>query len=83
MSPPLPNGWADTASVWADGELLLRRADWALNVAARAPGADPVRIARSSLGDLLSDSTHSAVQHATSRREGLALLLASPEFLRR
>ena len=83
MAPPLPNGWADTASVWADGELLLRRADWALTVTARAPGADPVEVARSSLGDLLSPATLSAVQHAASRREGLALLLASPEFQRR
>jgi uncharacterized protein (DUF1800 family) len=83
MTPPLPNGWADTAGVWADGELLLRRADWALAVTGRAPTADPVEIAYNSLGDLLRPTTLFAVQHAASRQEGLALLLASPEFQRR
>jgi uncharacterized protein (DUF1800 family) len=83
MTAPLPNGWADTASVWTDGELLLRRADWALAVAGRAAAADPVETAQNSLGDLLRPDTLVAVQHATSRREALALLVASPEFQRR
>jgi uncharacterized protein (DUF1800 family) len=83
MSAPLPNGWADTASVWSDGELLLRRADWALSVTGRAATADPVELAGNSLGELLSPETLRAVQHATSRHEALALLVASPEFQRR
>lgn len=83
MSAPLPNGWADTASVWTNGELLLRRADWALSVTNRAATADPVQIAQNSLGDLLRPDTLLAVQHATSRHEALALLVSSPEFLRR
>jgi uncharacterized protein (DUF1800 family) len=83
MAAPLPNGWSDNGAVWADGELLLRRADAALAVAPRARGADPVEVARATLGELLSEPTRSAVQHAASRDEGLALLLASPEFFRR
>jgi uncharacterized protein (DUF1800 family) len=83
MAPPLPNGWPDTATVWAEGELLLRRADWSMSVSGRVPAADPVEIAQSALGPLLSAETLSAIRHAPSRREGLALLLASPEFQRR
>jgi uncharacterized protein (DUF1800 family) len=83
MTAPLPNGWADTAPAWADGELLLRRADWAMAVSGRAPTLDPLAVARASLGDLLSSETREALRHAPSRREGLALLLASPEFQRR
>jgi uncharacterized protein (DUF1800 family) len=83
MAPPLPNGWPDTAAAWSDGELLLRRADWAMAVSGRAAAADPVAIAQDSLGGLLRPDTLLAVQHASSRRAGLALLLASPEFLRR
>jgi uncharacterized protein (DUF1800 family) len=83
MTAPLPNGWPDTAAVWADGELLLRRADWAMAVSSRAPSLDPADLARGSLGDLLSAETLRAVQHAPSRREGVALLLAAPEFHRR
>jgi uncharacterized protein (DUF1800 family) len=83
MSAPLPNGWPDTAAAWADGEMLLRRADWALAVAGRRPDLDPVEVAQASLGPLLRPDTLRAVQHAASQREALALLLASPEFQRR
>lgn len=83
MSAPLPNGWGDTASVWGDGELLLRRADWAMQVAGRAQAADPVQLADAVLGPLLSATTRDTVRLAPSRRESLALLLASPEFQRR
>lgn len=83
MAAPLPNGWADTAAVWADGELLLRRADWAMALAGRAPALEPMAVAETSLGALLGDATRQAVLHAPSRREALALLLASPEFQRR
>jgi uncharacterized protein (DUF1800 family) len=83
LAAPLPNGWPDTAAAWADGEMLLRRADWALGIAGKRPDLDPVAIAQTSLGPLLGPDTLSAVRHATSRREAMALLLASPEFQRR
>jgi uncharacterized protein (DUF1800 family) len=83
MTAPLPNGWADTTEVWADGELLLRRADWAMQVSGRALTLEPMEVAECSLGPLLSPATRAAVQRAPTRREALALLFASPEFYRR
>ncbi len=83
LTAPLPDGWADTAAAWGDGELLLRRADWALGIAGRAGAADPVATAEATLGPLLGAETALAVRRAGSRREALALLLASPEFFRR
>jgi uncharacterized protein (DUF1800 family) len=83
MNAPLPNGWPDTAADWADGEMLLRRADWAMGVAGKHPTIDPMALAEASLGDLLGEKTRSAIQHAGSRRDAVALVLASPEFQRR
>jgi uncharacterized protein (DUF1800 family) len=79
----LPNGWPDTAADWVAGEALLRRADWAWELAGNpaAPSADDV--APRTLGDLLSADTKARLGNAASRREALALLLSSPEFMRR
>jgi len=83
LNAPLPDGWADTAAAWGDGELLLRRADWSLGMAARAGGRDPAEVAEATLGPLLDAPTAQTVRRAGSRREGLALLFASPSYFRR
>jgi uncharacterized protein (DUF1800 family) len=83
FAAPLPNGWPDTAADWAAGEAMMRRVDWSYDLAARAERHDPVAVADAVLGPLLSPATRMAVQRAGSRRDGLALLLASPEFMRR
>jgi uncharacterized protein (DUF1800 family) len=83
LAAPLPNGWPDTAADWGDGDLLLRRADWAMAVSGRAPAAQPAALAEATLGPFLGETTASAVRRAGSRREALALLLAGPEFQRR
>jgi uncharacterized protein (DUF1800 family) len=83
LSAPLPNGWPDTAADWADGEMLLRRADWAVGVAGRHPALDPMALADNSLGDLLGETSRQAIERAASRRDAVALALAAPEFQRR
>lgn len=80
--PLLPNGWADTAANWLQGESLLRRADWAYSVAGR-PSAPDTDMLIGIYGPLLSSTTLSTIRGAASRREALALFLASPEFMRR
>ncbi len=79
---PLPNGWPDRAADWLAGEDLLRRADWAYAMAGRADAPEPVALIEA-YEPLLSATTIEHVRHAGSRREALALLLASPEFMRR
>ncbi|HET9019057.1 MAG TPA: DUF1800 domain-containing protein [Acetobacteraceae bacterium] len=83
LSAPLPNGWPEDAADWCDGELLLRRADWALAIAGRATEGDPMDVAQAALGPLLDAGTMQAMRRAGSRREALALLLAGPAFFRR
>jgi uncharacterized protein (DUF1800 family) len=80
---PLPNGWGDRAADWSAPESRLRRVDWAFGVAGRADMLDPSEVAETALGPLLRPATLEAVHRAGSRRDGLTLLLASPEFMRR
>jgi uncharacterized protein (DUF1800 family) len=81
--PPLPSGWPDRAPDWAASENLMRRFDWAYQIAGQAGEVEPLDVGETSLGPLLRPATREAMQHAGSRRDSLTLLLASPEFLRR
>ncbi len=83
MAAPLPNGWPDTAADWADGEMLLRRADWAVGIAGKHADRDPIALTDASLGPLLGAASRRAIEHAASRRDAVALALAAPEFQRR
>ena len=83
FNAPLPNGWADTAADWAGPEGMLRRVDWAYAVAGRAAGMNPAEVAETTLGPLLPAETLMQIARAGSRREGMTLLFAAPEFQRR
>jgi uncharacterized protein (DUF1800 family) len=81
---PSPAGWPDEASAWISPESVLRRAEWCQAFAERLPDPpDPMAIAEASFGDALPEETAQAIRRAPSRRLGLALLLASPQFQRR
>lgn len=80
--PPAPNGYSDFQSAWIDG--LAERADIASNFAGRvADRLEPVVLVDQGLGPLASTETRDTVARAGSRGQALALLLMSPEFLRR
>lgn len=82
--PGSPAGWDDIASSWAGPDALVRRVEAAERIAARAPStADPRALAERVLPGALGDSTRTAIARAESPQQGLALLLVSPEFLRR
>lgn len=81
--PGSPAGWPDAASRWAAPDALLRRVEVAGRLASLAPAADPRQLAARVLPGVLSPATASAIARAESPAEGVALLLVSPEFLRR
>lgn len=82
--PGSPAGWDDVAASWAAPEALMRRVEVAQRLAARAGSAlDARTLAQRVLPGVLTDSTRTAVERAESPQEGIALLLVSPEFLRR
>ncbi len=81
---PQPSGWPDDAASWISPEAVLRRAQWCEAFAERVPDApDPAALATASLGDAAPAEIVDAIARAPSRRDGLALLLASAEFQRR
>jgi uncharacterized protein (DUF1800 family) len=81
---PQPEGWSDRAKDWIGPESVLHRASCCESIAARLPNPpDPVVLADDVLGEALPDEAAQAIKRAASRREGLALLIASPQFQRR
>ena len=78
--PPAPNGFSDTEAAWIDG--VPHRLDIANAFAGRVPAADPLALLESSLGPLASPDTRATVARAETRRQALALLVMTPEFLR-
>lgn len=82
--PGSPAGYSDTAATWAAPDALMRRVEIAQRLAQEAGDAADARTLapRILLGDL-SNTTTSAIARAESGGTALALLLVSPEFLRR
>ncbi len=82
--PGSPAGWDDSAATWAAPDALLRRVETARRVAEIVGDRlDPRRIAPLLLPGVLSTATATMIARAGSPTEGMALLFASPEFLRR
>jgi uncharacterized protein (DUF1800 family) len=82
--PGSPAGYDDVAGAWAAPDALLRRVEVAQRIAAQAGDAVDARaLAPRVLPGVLSEATAQAIARAESGATALALLLASPEFLRR
>lgn len=82
LAPPSPAGFPDISAEWMGPDAIKTRADFALEFAAGFTG-DPAALARDVLGPALTDETLTAIRRAESGRQGLVLLLMSPEFQRR
>ncbi len=83
--PGSPAGYDDGAATWAAPDALLRRVEVAQRIATQAGNAVDARALAPRLlpGGALSDATAGAIARAESGSTALALLLVSPEFLRR
>jgi uncharacterized protein (DUF1800 family) len=84
MSPG-PDGWSDQQDTWLSPDGVWKRIEWA-QLAGRALAgaiAQPDVYAQAVFGDTLSATTRTAIGRAESPAQGLALLLTSPEFMRR
>lgn len=84
FTPGSPAGWPDTARSWDGSDALLHRVLWATRVGERfEQDHDPLALCRETLGRCARPETLSAVGHAASGSQALALLILSPEFQRR
>jgi uncharacterized protein (DUF1800 family) len=82
--PGFAGRFDDTAASWAAPDALMRRVELAQRFAARAGAAHDARVlAPQLLAGGVSAATEIAIARADSPATALALLLASPEFLRR
>ena len=82
--PGSPAGYDDIDASWAAPDTLVRRVDMAQRIAGRAAGGSDARVvAQAVLPGGVSAATGQALASAASGPQALALLLASPEFLRR
>ncbi len=83
-TPGSPAGWPDTARDWDGANALLKRIEFAVNAGKRIGSrADPLTVAEHALGPVLHGQTRSEISRAASIGQAHALVLASPEFLRR
>ena len=81
--PGSPAGWDDTAASWAAPDALLRRVEVAQRIAAATPPTDPRLLGPRLLPGTWSPASDAAIARADSPAQALALLLVTPEFLRR
>ena len=82
--PASPEGTEEEFNAWISSTQLVGRIEWAQLVATRVgTRVEPLELARAVLRDAARDDTLKVVSQAPSRRTGLSLLLAAPEFNRR
>lgn len=79
-----PAGHPDTAAAWSDPAAMVSRVNWAFS-ASESLGADedPEHLAERTIGPVMSQASAFAIENAPTKTDGLALLMASPEFQRR
>jgi uncharacterized protein (DUF1800 family) len=80
---PSPAGYDDIAASWAGPDALLRRVELAGQIARDASIEDVTARAEAAFPGALSEPTRTQLGRAESGRQALALLLVSPEMLRR
>lgn len=82
-NPGSPAGYPDTMAHWASPNALIRRVEVAQRLAAQHQAQDARKLAQQLLFSGVSDASATQIQRAESNTTALALLLVSPEFLRR
>ena len=84
FSPGSPAGWPDRSADWDGSSSVLKRVEWADQLGQRFGNqVNAVVLAPQVLGSALTSATRTAIARAESAAQGLTLLLAAPEFMRR
>jgi len=80
---PSPAGYDDIAASWAGPDALVRRVEMAERIAGNVAADDVLARAEAAFPGALSEATRSQLKRAESGQQALALLLVSPEMMRR
>ncbi len=85
QTAPGPDGWPEEAESWITPQGLAARIDWAMRAPQKLvkPLPDPREFLRTALGGQAGERLIWAVSAAESARDGVGLVLASPEFNKR
>ncbi len=81
--PGSPAGYDDIAASWAGPDAVMRRVEAAERLAARATQVDARALAPKLFPGALDPATAQAIARADSPGQALALLLVSPDMMRR
>lgn len=81
--PGSPAGWTDKASAWAAPDALIRRVDAGERMTQLVRERDVPALAERLFPGSLGEHTQLALRRAESSSQAMALLLASPEMMRR
>ena len=82
-TPGSPAGWDDRDSSWTGANSLMRKVEAAERFARRARLEDVRELSEAALPGSLSPTTQRIIAGAESNEMGFALLMASPEMMRR
>jgi uncharacterized protein (DUF1800 family) len=80
---PSPAGYDDIAAGWAGPDALLKRVELAGQIARDTALDDVVKRAEAAFPGALGETTRTQLARAESGKQALALLLVSPEMMRR
>lgn len=84
FSASSPAGWSDISDDWISPNAMINRIEWCQTLSqVTTLDQSPSSIAEEVLPRITNSSTHFWIERAPSAKEGLALLLASPEWQRR
>jgi uncharacterized protein (DUF1800 family) len=82
--PAAAQGFADDAATWLTAQQMRERVGWARLVAGIfAQRIEPASLVDAALGDAARPETRSLVEQAPTRLQGIAMVLVSPDFIRR
>ncbi len=83
-SPGSPAGWPDRAGDWDGADALMKRIEFAQELSQRiGDSRSALGAGESMLGPTLHAGTRDSLRRADSGSQALALLVLSPEFMRR
>ncbi|TMM49005.1 DUF1800 domain-containing protein [Qipengyuania marisflavi] len=82
-APTSPAGWDDRADSWMGPDALFRRVEAAEAIAEKTRLSDVRELADAMFPGALSSTTQASIDAAESNQMALALLMVSPEMLRR
>lgn len=81
--PGQPSGFDDISTTWSSSDALMRRVEAAERLAQRSSDVDARALAARLFPDALSPASAEALRRAESPGQALALLLVTPEMMRR